>query len=205
MSILMQHHMMMNIPVDDVEQFNEISVTDFGDNWPYSEYHNMYQCRIIKNSNFTVNSFSFINNQSTVKNYAIISCPSIPEPSDTNGNVEFTIALQNGTGSLTDTPFVNEALGTGFYKHTVTLNTPITLDSNLQYAFIVRSTGSGYVNEKSVALDGIQGATYGCCFGSDLDNRDSSVAGTSWQTWYEVRYSHDLDHPYYLEINGIRS
>lgn len=205
MSLLMMHHMMMNRPTQAIENFQEISIADFGSNWPYSEYHNMYQCRIISNSDVTVNSFSFINNQSTVKNYAIISCQSIPEPDDTNGNVEFTIALQNGTGSVTDTPFVNESLGTGFYKHTVTLNTPITLDSNLQYAFIIRSTGNEYVNYKSVALDGIQGPTYGCCFGSDLDNRDSSVAGTSWQTWYEVRYSHNLDHPYYLEINGIRS
>lgn len=200
MSLLMQHHMLMNRPIQAVENFQEISVTDFGDNWPYSEYHNMYQCRIIKNSNLTVNSFSFINNQSTVKNYAIISCPSIPEPDDINGNVEFTIALQNGTGSVSDTPFVNAALGTGFYKHTVTLNTAITLDSNLQYAFIVRSTGTGYVGDKSVALDGLQGPTYGCCFGTDIDSKD-----TSWSTWYEVRYSHNLDHPYYLEINGIRS
>ena len=200
MSLLMMHHMMMNRPIQAVENFEEISIADFGANWPYSEYHNMYQCRIIKNSSTTVNSFSFINNQSTVKNYAIISCPSIPEPDGVNGNVTFTIALQNGTGSVNNSVFENEALGTGFYKHTVTLNTPITLDSNLQYAFIVRSTGTGYVNEKSVALDGIQGATYGCCFGSDLDTKD-----TSWQTWYEVRYSHNLDHPYYLEINGIRS
>lgn len=200
MSLLMQHHMLMNRPIQVIENFEEISIADFGANWPYSEYHNMYQCRIISNSNFTVNSFSFINNQSTVKNYAIISCPSIPGPNDTNGNVTFTIALQNGTGSVNNSVFENEALGTGFYKHTVTLNTPIILDSNLQYAFIVRSTGTGYVNEKSVALDGLQGHTYGCCFGSDLDSKD-----TSWQTWYEVRYSHNLDHPYYLEINGIRS
>ena len=205
MSLLMMHHMMMNRPIQAIENFQEISIADFGANWPYSEYYNMYQCRIIKNSSITVNSFSFINNQSTVKNYAIISCPSIPEPSDESGLVTFTIASPNGNGSVTDTPFVNAALGTGFYKHTVTLNTPIILDSNLQYAFIVRSTGNGYVNDKSVALDGLQGPTYGCCFGSDLDNRDSSVAGTSWQTWYEVRYSHNLNHPYYLEINGIRS
>ena len=190
----------MNRPTQAVENFEEMSIADFGTDWPYSEYHNMYQCRIIKNSSITVNSFSFINNQSTVKNYAIISCPSIPTPDDENHLVEFTIALQNGTGSVSDTPFENEALGTGFYKYTVTLNTPIILDSNLQYAFVIRSTGSGYVDYKSVVLDGLQGPTYGCCFGSDLDTKD-----TSWQAWYEVRYSHDLDHPYYLEINGIRS
>lgn len=204
MSLLMHHHMMMNRPVADVEQFHEISVTDFGDNWPYSEYHNMYQCRIIKNSNLIVNSFSFINNQSTVKNYAIISSPNIPEPDGDSGSVTFTIASQNGTGSVNNSVFVNEVLGTGFYKHTVTLNSPITLDTNLQYAFIVRSTGSGYVDYKSIAVDALQGPTYGCCFGADIDNQSQSEVGTTWGTWYEVRYSHHLNNPYYLEINGIR-
>ena len=31
----------------------------------------------------------------------------------------------------------------------------------------------------------------------------ASAIGTTWGTWYEARFSYAMEHPYYLELNGV--
>jgi len=183
----------------------EISVVDFGIGWPYTEYANMNQARIINgDGSTTVNTFSYVNNQPTVNSCPIISCPSIPIPSGSSAMTSFIIE-RHSTANTKTSAIYSTPLGEGYYRHTVTLGSSLLLSSGKQYCFMVRSQGSsGYFDYTKVGVrNGTAIPDFGMCFGADLSNYDSSTDGTALSIWYETRMSHDMVNPYYLEINGI--
>ena len=179
----------------------EINVMDFGTSSPFSEFGNMNQARVINGDGVTtVASYSYVNNQPNINSCPVISVPSFPT---TDGLVTFTVE-RNSDGNTKNTEVYSTPLGSGYYKHTVTLSTPLLLETGKQYCFTVRNQGStGYFDYKKVGLrSGTAIPSFGVFFGADLSNYDSSENGTSWQTWYEARFSYEMEHPYYLELNG---
>ena len=171
----------------------------FGTQWPYSDYYYMYQSRIVVGSGQTINSYSFINNQTSVGYCGIIK-GEIPTPMAESQTVRFTVAGENHSSGIVTEPYPN-SLGVTLYKHTITLPTPLVLSSGEKYEFIIRSCGGSFTNLTRVALNASQGASYGACFSQDLSNH--VTAGDYWDTWYESKFVHEIDHPYYLELNGI--
>jgi len=184
---------------DVVDQ--EINVMDFGTSSPFSEFGNMNQARVINGDGVTtVSSYSYVNNQPNINSCPVISVPSFPT---TDGNVTFTVE-RNSNANTKNTEAYSTPLGDGYYKHTVTLGTPLLLESGKQYCFMVRNQGStGYFDYKKVGVrSGTAIPSFGVFFGADLSNYDSSENGTTWSTWYEARFSYEMEHPYYLELNG---
>ena len=184
---------------DVVDQ--EINVMDFGTSSPFSEFGNMNQARVINGDGVTtVASYSYVNNQPNINSCPVISTPSFPT---TDGLVTFIVERNSNANTKSSEPY-STPLGDGYYKHTVTLGTPLLLQSGKQYCFMVRNQGStGYFDYKKVGVrSGTAIPSFGVFFGADLSNYDSSENGTSWQTWYESRFSYEMDNPYYLELNG---
>ena len=179
----------------------EINITDFGTSWPFSEFGNMNQARVINGDGVTtVTSYSYINNQPNINSCPVISVPSFPTVAQ---NVTFTVERNSNANTKSSEPY-STPLGSGYYKHTVTLGTPLLLQSGKQYCFMVRNQGStGYFDYKKVGVrSGTAIPSFGFYFGADLSNYDASASGKTWQTWYEARFSYEMDNPYYLELNG---
>lgn len=179
----------------------EINITDFGTSWPFSEFGNLNQARVINGDGVTtVSSYSYINNQPNINSCPVISTPSFPTVSK---NVTFTVERNSNANTKSSVAY-STPLGAGYYKHTVTLGTPLLLQSGKQYCFMVRNQGStGYFDYKKVGVrSGTAIPSFGVYFGADLSNYDASASGTTWQTWYEARFSYEMEHPYYLELNG---
>ena len=184
---------------DVVDQ--EINVMDFGTSSPFSEFGNMNQARVLNGDGVTtVTSYSYVNNQPHIGSCPVISVPNFPT---VDGSVTFTVERNSNANTKSSEPY-STPLGDGYYKHTVTLGTPLLLQSGKQYCFMVRNQGStGYFDYKKVGVrSGTAIPSFGVFFGADLSNYDSSENGTSWQTWYEARFSYEMDNPYYLELNG---
>ena len=180
----------------------EINITDFGTEWPFSEFPNLNQARVINGDNATtVSSYSYVNNQPSINSCPVISVPSFPT---VDSSVTFTVE-RNSNSNTKSTVIYSTPLGDGYYKHTVTLSSPLLLASGKQYCFMVRSQGaSGYFDYKKVGTrNGTTIPNFGVYFGADLSNYDAATIGTTWGTWYEARYSYAMEHPYYLELNGI--
>ena len=181
----------------------EINIADFGDGqWPFNnEFGNMNQARVINGDGVTtVTSYSYVNNQPNINSCPVISTPSFPTVAP---NVTFTVERNSDGNTKSSEPY-STPLGDGYYKHTVTLSTPLLLEAGKQYCFIVRNQGStGYFDYKKVGVrSGTAIPSFGVFFGADLSNYDTSENGTTWSTWYETRYSYEMDNPYYLELNG---
>lgn len=179
----------------------EINITDFGTSWPFSEFGNLNQARVINGDSVTtVTSYSYVNNQPNIGSCPVISVPSFPT---VDGSVTFTVE-RNSNANTKNTEAYSTPLGDGYYKHTVTLGTPLLLESGKQYCFMVRNQGSsGFFDYKKVGTRaGTAVPNFGVFFGADLSNHDASANGTTWQTWYEARFSYEMDNPYYLELNG---
>ena len=180
----------------------EINITDFGTEWPFSEFGDLNQARVINGDGVTtVVSYSYVNNQSTINYCPVISAPSFPTA---DGYITYTLE-RNSDGSTKSSEAYSTPLGTGYYKHTVTLGTPLLLQSGKQYCFMVRNQGStGYFDYKKVGVrSGTAIPSFGVFFGADLSNYNASANGTTWSPWYEARFSYVMDHPYYLELNGV--
>jgi len=179
----------------------EINITDFGTEPPFLEFPNMNQARVLNGDGVTtVSSYSYVNNQPNINSCPIISVPSFPT---TDGLVTFTVE-RNSNANTKNTEAYSTPLGSGYYKHTVTLSTPLLLETGKQYCFMVRNQGStGYFDYKKVGVrSGTAVPSFGVFFGADLSNYDASSNGTTWQTHYEARFSYVMEHPYYLELNG---
>lgn len=179
----------------------EINITDFGETWPFSEFGNMNQARVINGDGVTtVSSYSYVNNQPNINSCPVISTPSFPT---VDGSVTFTVERNSNGNTKSSAPY-STPLGDGCYKHTVTLSTPLLLETGKQYCFMVRNQGStGYFDYKKVGVrSGTAIPSFGVYFGADLSNYDASANGTTWSTWYEARFSYEMEHPYYLELNG---
>lgn len=179
----------------------EIDISDFGSSYPFSEFGNMNQARVINGDGVTtVSSYSYVNNQPNINSCPVISVSSFPT---VDGSVTFTVE-RNSSGNTKNTEAYSTPLGDGYYKHTVTLGTPLLLETGKQYCFMVRNQGStGYFDYKKVGVrSGTAIPSFGVFFGADLSNYDASANGTTWQTWYEARFSYEMEHPYYLELNG---
>ena len=179
----------------------EINIADFGSSWPFSEFGNMNQARVINGDGVTtVSSYSYVNNQPSINSCPVISVSSFPTA---DGPVTFTVE-RNSNANAKNTEAYSTPLGDGYYKHTVTLGTPLLLQSGKQYCFMVRNQGStGYFDYKKVGVrSGTAIPSFGVYFGADLSNYDASANGTTWQTHYEARFSYEMDNPYYLELNG---
>lgn len=184
---------------DVVDQ--EINVTDFGTSWPFSEFGNLNQARVINGDGVTtVTSYSYVNNQPNIGSCPVISVPSFPT---VDGSVIFTVERNSNANAKSSVAY-STPLGAGYYKHTVTLGSPLLLQSGKQYCFMVRNQGStGYFDYKKVGVrSGTAIPSFGVYFGADLSNYDASANGTTWQTWFEARFSYEMEHPYYLELNG---
>lgn len=180
----------------------EINITDFGTSWPFSEFPNLNQARVINGDGVTtVSSYSYVNNQPSINSCPVISIPSFPT---TDSLVTFTVE-RNSNANTKSTVAYSTPLGDGYYKHTVTLSSPLLLASGKQYSFMVRNQGSsGYYDYKKVGTrNGTAIPNFGVYFGADLSNYDASAIGTTWGTWYEARFSYVMEHPYYLELNGV--
>lgn len=185
---------------DDVVDM-EINIADFGETWPFSEFGNFNQARVINGDGVTtVSSYSYVNNQPNINSCPVISTPSFPT---VDGSVTFTVE-RNSDGSTKSSEAYSTPLGDGYYKHTVTLSTPLLLEAGKQYCFIVRNQGStGYFDYKKVGVrSGTAIPSFGVFFGADLSNYDASANGTTWSPWYEARFLYEMEHPYYLELNG---
>ena len=112
----------------------EINIADFGDGeWPFtSEFGNMNQARVINgDGTTTVASYSYVNNQPNINTCPVISVPSFPTVAQ---NVTFTVE-RNSNGNTKNTEAYSTPLGDGYYKHTVTLSTPLLLEAGKQYCF----------------------------------------------------------------------
>lgn len=178
---------------------NRIDVTNIGSGWPYNEYPNMYQFRIFDGNDKCLKKFAFINNQATVSRKCILSAP-IPDPSQSSADITFTMESNDGNAEgVVDEPFSHPTLQ-GLYKHTVTLSSMIKLVNNKRYLFPVRMCGNNYHDYTIVATNASLPTTYGCCLAADLDNHANDAANSSWSNWYEIRYVHNLKHPYFLEL-----
>lgn len=180
----------------------EIDIVDFGTEWPFSEFPNMNQARVINGDNATtVSSYSYLNNQPSINSCPVISIPSFPT---VDSSVTFTVE-RNSNANTKSTEVYSTPLGDGYYKHTVTLSSPLLLTAGKQYCFMVRNQGSsGYYDYKKVGTrNGTAVPNFGVFFGADLSNYDAATIGTTWGTWYEARFSYVMEHPYYLELNGI--
>lgn len=180
----------------------EINITDFGTSWPFSEFPNLNQARVINGDGVTtVSSYSYVNNQPSINSCPVISIPSFPT---TDSLVTYTVE-RNSNANTKSTVAYSTPLGDGYYKHTVTLSTQLLLEAGKQYSFMVRNQGSsGYYDYKKVGTrNGTAIPSFGVYFGADLSNYDSATIGTTWNTWYEARFSYAMEHPYYLELNGI--
>lgn len=179
----------------------EINITEFGTEWPFSEFGNLNQARVINGDGVTtVVSYSYVNNQSTINYCPVISVPSFPT---VDGSVTYTLE-RNSDGNTKSSEAYSTPLGAGYYKHTVTLSTPLVLAAGKQYCFIVRNQGSsGYYDYQKVGLSsGTAVPNFGVFFGADISNYNASENGTTWSTHYEARFSYEMEHPYYLELNG---
>lgn len=185
---------------DDVVD-QEINMMDFGTSWPFSEFGNLNQARVINGDGVTtVTSYSYVNNQPNIGSCPVISVPSFPT---VDGSVTFTVERNSNANAKSSVAY-STPLGDGYYKHTVTLGTPLLIQTGKQYCFMVRNQGStGYFDYKKVGVrSGTAIPSFGVYFGADLSNYDASANGTTWQTWYEARFSYEMEHPYYLELNG---
>ena len=180
----------------------EISIADFGDgSWPFSEFGNMNQARVINGDGVTtVSSYSYVNNQPNINYCPVISTPSFPT---VNSSITYTLERNSDGNTKSSEPY-STPLGTGYYKHTVTLSTPLVLAAGKQYCFIVRNQGNtGYFDYKKVGVrSGTAVPSFGVFFGADISNYNASANGTTWSPWYEARFSYEMEHPYYLELNG---
>lgn len=191
---------MIAVESDDVVD-TEINVTDFGTEWPFSEFGNLNQARVINGDGVTtVVSYSYVNNQPSINYCPVISVSSFPAA---DGSITYTLE-RNSDGSTKSSETYSTPLGTGYYKHTVTLSTPLLLETGKQYCFMVRNQGStGYFDYKKVGVrSGTAIPNFGVFFGADLSNHNASENGTTWSTHYEARFSYEMEHPYYLELNG---
>lgn len=179
----------------------EINITDFGETWPFSEFGNLNQARVINGDGVTtVTSYSYVNNQPNIGSCPVISVPVFPT---VDGSVTFTVERNSNSNAKSSVAY-STPLGDGYYKHTVTLGTPLLLQSGKQYCFMVRNQGStGYFDYKKVGVrSGTAIPSFGVFFGADLSNYNDSENGTTWSPWYEARFSYEMEHPYYLELNG---
>jgi len=182
----------------------EVDITDFGDGqWPFTnEFGNMNQARVINGDGvLSVSSYSYVNNQPNINYTPVISTPSFPT---VDGPITYTLE-RNSDGSTKSSEPYSTPLGTGYYKHTVTLSTPLVLAAGKQYCFIVRNHGStGYFDYKKVGVrSGTAIPSFGVFFDADVSNYNASANGTTWSPWYEARHSYEMEHPYYLELNGV--
>lgn len=180
----------------------EINITNFGSTLPFSEFPNLNQARVITGDGVTtVSSYSYVNNQPLINSCPVISVNSFPT---VDSSVTFTVERNSNTNTKSTTAY-STPLGAGYYKHTVTLSIPLLLAAGKQYCFMVRNQGSsGYFDYKKVGTrNGTTVPNFGVYFGSDLSNYDASTIGTTWITWYEARFSYTMEHPFYLELNGI--
>ena len=131
---------------DDVVDM-EINIVDFATSWPFSEFGNMNQARVINGDGVTtVSSYSYVNNQPNINSCPVISVPSFPT---TDGNVTFTVE-RNSNANTKNTEAYSTPLGDGYYKHTVTLGTPLLLESGKQYCF--PASNSNGVDKVTVCL-----------------------------------------------------
>lgn len=183
----------------------EIDITDFGTNWPFSNFPIMNQARVINGDGVTtVSSYSYVNNQPSINSCPVISVPSFPAPYPFPGQgspVTYTVE-RNSNANTKSTVAYSTPLGDGYYKHTVTLSSPLLLEAGKQYCFMVRNQGY-YGYRKVGTRNGTAIPNFGVYFDTDLSNYDASAIGTTWMTWYEARFSYVMEHPYYLELNGI--
>ena len=185
-----------------IEPSSIVEVTEFGDVYPFTEFANLNQSRVIHGDGITtVENYSYVNNQPGMNSCPVVSNPGIPTvDSSTTWMIE-----RNSAGNTKSTEEYITSLGAGFYKHTVVLGSPLLLDSEKSYCFMVRNQGnSGFYDYTSVGVrSGTATPSFGIFFGADLSNYDSSANGTTWIGWYESRFSYQMAHPYYLAINGV--
>ena len=182
----------------------EVDITDFGDGqWPFTnEFGNMNQARVINGDGvLSVSSYSYVNNQPNINYCPVISTPSFPT---VDSSITYTLERNSDGNTKSSEPY-STPLGTGYYKHTVTLSTPLVLAAGKQYCFIVRNQGNtGYSDYKKVGTrSGAAVPNFGVFFGADISNYNASANGTTWSLWYEARSSYEMEHPYYLELNGV--
>jgi len=182
----------------------EVDITDFGDGqWPFTnEFGNMNQARVINGDGvLSVSSYSYVNNQPNINYCPVISTPSFPT---VDSSITYTLERNSDGNTKSSEPY-STPLGTGYYKHTVTLSTPLVLAAGKQYCFIVRNQGNtGYSDYKKVGTrSGAAVPNFGVFFGADISNYNASANGTTWSPWYEARSSYEMEHPYYLELNGV--
>jgi hypothetical protein len=181
---------------------SEINIADFGTSWPFSEFPNMNQARVVNGDDtMIVSSYSYINNQPLINSCSVISIPNFPT---TDSLVTYTMERNSNSNAKSSQEYTTP-LGAGYYKHTVTLSSPLLLEIGKQYSFMVRNQGSsGYYDYKKVGIrNGTAVPSFGVFFGADMSNYDSTPTGSTWNTWYEARFSYSMEHPYYLELNGV--
>lgn len=180
----------------------EIDIRDFGTSWPFSEFPYMHQARVINGDGVTtVSSYSYVNNQSYIEACPVISVPSFP----TTYSCDMTFMIERDSDSNTkNTVIYSTSLGDGYYKHTVTLSTPLLLAAGKQYCFIVRDRGNySQSNYKVITRNGTAVPNFGVFFDYAINHEDYRAIGSTWSKWYEASFSYAMEHPYYLELNGV--
>ena len=185
----------------------EIDINDFGTNWPFMNFPLMNQARVINGDGVTtVSSYSYVNNQPSINSCPVISVPSFPVPAPSPGSGSGTLVTctveRNSNANTKSTVAYSTPLGDGYYKHTVTLSSPLLLEAGKQYCFMVRNQGY-YSYRKVGTRNGTAIPNFGVYFDTDLSTYDASAIGTTWGRWYEARFSYVMEHPYYLELNGV--